>query len=34
MQEMILARTREDREAALMKLLPMQRTTSRGCTGR
>ena len=25
MQEMILARTREDREAALLKLLPMQR---------
>jgi pyruvate,orthophosphate dikinase len=30
MQEMILARTREDREAALSKLLPMQREDFRG----
>ena len=30
MQEMILARTREDREAALMKLLPMQRDDFKG----
>jgi pyruvate,orthophosphate dikinase len=30
MQEMILARTREDREAALSKLLPMQRDDFRG----
>jgi pyruvate,orthophosphate dikinase len=30
MQEMILARTREDREAALLKLLPMQRDDFKG----
>ncbi|HAM32422.1 MAG: pyruvate, phosphate dikinase [Deltaproteobacteria bacterium GWB2_65_81] len=30
MQEMILARTREDREAALAKLLPMQRNDFKG----
>jgi pyruvate, orthophosphate dikinase len=30
MQEMILARTREDREAALLKLLPMQRNDFKG----
>ncbi|HEU4949864.1 MAG TPA: pyruvate, phosphate dikinase, partial [Candidatus Deferrimicrobiaceae bacterium] len=30
MQEMILARTREDREAALSKLLPMQRNDFKG----
>ena len=30
MQEMILARTREDREAALAKLLPMQRDDFKG----
>ncbi|MFA6149174.1 MAG: pyruvate, phosphate dikinase [bacterium] len=30
MQEMILARTREDREAALLKLLPMQREDFKG----
>src|SRR3990172_827672 len=33
MQEMILARTKEDREKALAKLLPMQREDFRGLSG-